>query len=53
MTQKRTICLFGTSGDPPTGLSGHVGIVKALQHHQDPCFDEIRVIPVYRHPYVV
>jgi hypothetical protein len=28
--KKQVICLFGLSGDPPTGDGGHVGIVRAL-----------------------
>ena len=86
----RSVCLFGTSADPPTGVGGHRGIVMALSNlalpaarqpsasagaGEDSCgrsaaagsgsivgnkvetsstrqqlrFDEIRVIPVYRH----
>jgi len=30
MTPKRRICLFGTSGDPPTGVGGHWTIVQTL-----------------------
>lgn len=45
------ICLFGLSGDPPTGCGGHVGIVNAVQ--QMNYFDEIWIIPVYRHMYAV
>ena len=28
--RRRYVCLFGISADPPTGTSGHVGIVKQL-----------------------
>ena len=76
----RSICLFGTSADPPTGIGGHRGIVVALSNLLLPSagrqpvtgesgcstsvesndadtsdssqqfrFDEIRVVPVYRH----
>ena len=88
----RSVCLFGTSADPPTGVGGHRGIVMALSNlvlpaarqpsasasagagdnacgrsaaagsgsivgkkvetsspRQQLRFDEIRVIPVYRH----
>ena len=52
MTQ-RVVCLFGTSSDPPTGLAGHVGIAQQLLDFQSPSikFDEIRVLPVYRHTF--
>lgn len=46
----KQVCLFGLSGDPPTGESGHVGIVKALSELD---FDQIRVLPVYRHTFAV
>jgi hypothetical protein len=59
----RNVCLFGLSADPPTGTGGHVGIVQALtllqaQQQDDDdgvgvAFDEIRVLPVYRHTYAV
>lgn len=48
---RRRVCLFGLSADPPTGRGGHVGIVQALL--RDKTFDEIRVLPVYRHTYEV
>lgn len=47
----KAICLFGLSGDPPTGDKGHVGIVRALQQQND--WDEIWVLPVYRHTFLV
>jgi len=49
--RRRQVCLFGLSADPPTGQGGHVGIVQALS--QQPNFDEIRILPVYRHTYAV
>lgn len=49
--QRRSVCVFGTSADPPTGTGGHLGIVSHLASLQ-PTFDEVRVIPVYRHMYV-
>ncbi|GFH61486.1 hypothetical protein CTEN210_17962 [Chaetoceros tenuissimus] len=53
----KRVCLFGLSANPPTGNGGHVGIVKALsalplhpqQENSREKFDEIRVLPVYRH----
>jgi nicotinic acid mononucleotide adenylyltransferase len=51
ITRRKQVCLFGLSGDPPTGESGHVGIVKALSQLDD--FDEVRVLPVYRHNFAV
>ena len=48
---KRRVCLFGLSADPPTGNAGHVGIARKLASL--PAFDEIRVLPVYRHTYAV
>jgi hypothetical protein len=45
----RRVCLFGLSADPPTGHGGHVGIVRALRT----TFDDIRVLPVYRHTFRV
>jgi hypothetical protein len=49
--QSKKICLFGLSGDPPTGYGGHLGIVQTLQQLQQ--FHEIWVIPVYRHTFSV
>lgn len=48
---RRSVCLFGLSADPPTGQQGHLGIVQALQQLNE--WDEIWVLPVYRHTYVV
>ena len=44
------VCLFGTSGNPPTGECGHVGIVKLLVSTKQ--FSEIRILPVYSHSFV-
>lgn len=55
----REVCLFGTSADPPTGSKGHGAIVKFLASMKDerngsllPKFDEIRIMPVYRHMFI-
>jgi hypothetical protein len=50
-SRRRTVCLFGLSADPPTGAQGHVGIVRALQQMNE--WDEIWVLPVYRHAFMV
>jgi nicotinic acid mononucleotide adenylyltransferase len=47
----RRIALYGLSADPPTGHGGHVGIVQALVNM--PLFDEVHILPVYRHTYQV
>ena len=44
-----SIALFGLSGNPPTYLGGHAGIVKYLISTAK--FDEIWILPVYRHSY--
>ncbi len=53
--RRRRVCLFGTSADPPTGEGGHLGIVRHLASSSSPScdFDEVRVLPVYRHMYGV
>lgn len=51
MSSSKRVCLFGLSADPPTGTTGHVGIARKLASL--PAFDEIRVLPVYRHTYAV
>lgn len=51
MTTRTKICLFGLSADPPTGYGGHVGIVQALKQMEE--WDEIWVLPVYRHTFAV
>ena len=45
----KRICLFGTSANPPTGASGHSGVIRALVELQR--FDEVRILPVYRHTF--
>ncbi|KAL9182366.1 hypothetical protein ACHAXT_013018 [Thalassiosira profunda] len=44
--RRRRVCLFGTSADPPTGEGGHLGIAAHLAAMD---FDEVRILPVYRH----
>lgn len=51
-TRRRQVCLFGLSADPPTGEGGHLGIVTHLSSTMD-LFDEVRVLPVYRHMFSV
>ena len=43
--------MFGTSANPPTGDGGHTGIVRSLSQMEELNFDEIRVLPVYRHTF--
>lgn len=55
---KKRIVLFGLSANPPTGLGGHMGIIRYFS-----CmiliqnvlfvalFDEVWILPVYRHAY--
>lgn len=43
------IGLFGLSANPPSGLEGHVGIVRYLV--QSNLFSEVWVFPVYQHMY--
>lgn len=43
----RKVALFGLSANPPTGHSGHLGIVRFLV--QTGLFDEVWVLPVYQH----
>lgn len=64
---RRQICLFGTSANPPTGYGGHLGIVSHLAYLKTSYvsvdgnnnngtslhFDEVRVLPVYRHMFEV
>lgn len=66
-TAARRICLFGSSADPPTGLGGHAGIIRFLasrvrgrsietaqeEDSSRAMFDEVWVLPVYRHTYSV
>ena len=46
----KRVCLFGTSANPPTGAGGHAGVIQALVDLRK--FDEIRILPVYRHTFV-
>lgn len=48
---RKHVCLFGTSADPPTGRGGHLGIVTHLISLEE--FDEVRILPVYRHMFEV
>ena len=48
-TAHKHIALFGLSGNPPTGESGHAGIVRYLV--QSGQFQEVWVLPVYRHQF--
>lgn len=48
-SRRRQVCLFGTSANPPTGIGGHLGIVTSLCSMDR--FDEVRILPVYRHPF--
>jgi len=50
MSKRKQVCLFGLSADPPTGQGGHLGIV---QHLVSMGFDEVRILPVYRHMFRV
>lgn len=45
---KRKVALFGASFDPPTGTSGHGGIISYLSK----VFPEVWLIPVYQHPFL-
>lgn len=47
--RKNRVCIFGLSGDPPTGTLGHQGIVQLLVNLQ--YYSEIWVLPVYVHAY--
>ncbi|KAF4321422.1 hypothetical protein BBO99_00001232 [Phytophthora kernoviae] len=47
MTSRREVLLFGLSANPPTGLSGHMGVVS----HCRSLYDEIWLLPVYQHIY--
>jgi hypothetical protein len=66
--QVKKVCLFGTSANPPTGINGHGGIISTLasltlksnddgglkkEDSQSLQFDEIRVLPVYKHMFSV
>jgi nicotinic acid mononucleotide adenylyltransferase len=45
---RREILLYGTSANPVTGMQGHLG---AISHCQSMGFDEIWILPVYKHIY--
>jgi nicotinic acid mononucleotide adenylyltransferase len=48
--ERRKIAIFGLSANPPSGKSGHLGIVEYLASTQ--LFDEIWILPVYSHALV-
>ena len=58
---KTRVCIFGTSANPPTNAGGHAGIVSSLaslrvdnsNSNGPKQFDEIRVLPVYKHMFSV
>lgn len=45
--KKSQVLLFGLSGNPPTGNTGHRGIVEQISELK--LFDEIWILPVYVH----
>ncbi|GLD95340.1 hypothetical protein PINS_up003984 [Pythium insidiosum] len=45
--EKREVLLYGTSANPPNGMTGHMGAVAFCRE----LFDEIWVLPVYQHIY--
>jgi|LauGreDrversion4_2_1035121.scaffolds.fasta_scaffold274457_1 nicotinate (nicotinamide) nucleotide adenylyltransferase len=47
--KKSQVLLFGLSGNPPTGDTGHRGIVKQIAEQK--LFDEIWILPVYSHTF--
>ncbi len=47
--RKKSVLLFGTSANPPTGRGGHAGIIAWAAARDD--VDEIWVLPVYRHAF--
>ena len=47
--KKTRVLLFGLSGNPPTGDSGHRGIIKYICNYK--LFDEIWILPVYAHTF--
>ena len=54
----KKVVLFGSSANPPTGLGGHIGIVKyfsgiclILDFIIVALFDEVWILPVFRHAY--
>lgn len=46
---KKKVILLGLSGNPPTGDSGHRGIVRAIEKLYS--YDEIWILPVYQHTF--
>ncbi|CAH0490283.1 unnamed protein product [Peronospora farinosa] len=46
-SRPREVLLFGLSANPPTGLKGHMGVVKHCRFF----YDEIWLLPVYQHIY--
>ncbi|KAK8810575.1 hypothetical protein WA158_007150 [Blastocystis sp. Blastoise] len=44
---KKQILLFGLSANPPTFIGGHLSIASYFSR----IYDEVWMIPVYRHPY--
>jgi hypothetical protein len=49
--KKHHVCLFGLSADPPTGESGHVGVVRAIIEMNE--YDELHILPVFKHSFRV
>nr|CCA26663.1 conserved hypothetical protein [Albugo laibachii Nc14] len=45
----RRVLIYGLSANPPTGFEGHLGIIRHFQQRKS--FDEIWILPVYRHMY--
>jgi nicotinic acid mononucleotide adenylyltransferase len=43
----RKVAIFGTSGNPPTYISGHYGIIDTVLRQGD--FSHILILPVYEH----
>lgn len=49
LTRGKNVAIFGLSANPPTFLGGHTGIVRHLVGLN--VFDEVWILPVYRHSY--
>jgi nicotinate (nicotinamide) nucleotide adenylyltransferase len=47
--KNKKVLLFGLSGNPPTGESGHRGIIRYIEKSK--LYDEIWILPVYEHTY--
>lgn len=45
----RRVLLFGTSANPPTGATGHMGMLAHCRAALG--FDEVWLVPVYQHIY--